>query len=328
MHYRNSSFEKKPTYLFGESAKQSQSQQQPKDGIFLTRSGWLSTSSQRLEKEAEARKENINKIKKANSKIEELISRSESRRPLAATSKDENVTILKIDPQSEARQLNSNDRPAYLPVKTNLPRDGPPPPTPILSPPPAFQDHQIRNQIYEMKNGTRIQLSVTDDSDNKTPTPAAIGKGMVFSRSFEYDNRKSVEYSENFSRSFDFDFQMRELEKKQPINKNLLSRYGQSMPFAKLTGISPNYLTKKETNEIVINPNATIFPKVIPGNKVKMNNPNYYNPNSLDEQSRRQQFPRIQQTKYRNSLETGSAAINNRLNSCDSGARSGKTQFY
>lgn len=323
MHYRNSSFEKKPTYLFGENAKQSQQQ---KDGIFLTRSGWITTSSQRLEKEAEARKENINKLKKANSKIEELISRSESRR-LAAASKDDNVTILKIDPQSEARQMLSNDRPAYLPVKTNLPRDGPPPPTPILSPPPAFQDHQIRNQIYEMKNGTRIQLSVTDDSDNKTPTPAAIGKGMVFSRSFEYDNRKSAEYNENFSRSFDFDFQMRELEKKQPINKNLLSRYGKSMPFATLTGISPNYLTKKETNEIVMNPNASIFPKVIPGNKVKMNNPNYYNPNSLDEQSRRsQQFPRtgMQQSKFRNSLETGSSVINNRLNSCDSGARSGK----
>lgn len=329
MHYRNSSFEKKPTYLFGENTKHSQQ----KDGIFLTRSGWLTTSSQRLEKEAEARKENINKLKKVNSKIEELISRSEARRPLAATtSKDENVTILKIDPQSEARQILSNDRPAYLPVKTNLPRDGPPPPTPILSPPPAFQDHQIRNQIYEMKNGTRIQLSVTDDSDNKTtPTPSAIGKGMVFSRSFEYDNRKSIEYNENFSRSFDFDIQMRnELEKKQPINKNLLSRYGKSMPFATLTGISPNYLTKKETNEIVINPNASIFPKVIPGNKVKMNNPNYYNPTSLDEQGRRQQFPRTgmqQPSKYRNSLETGSSVINNRLNSCDSGARSGKCYF-
>lgn len=328
MHYRNSSFEKKPTYLFGENAKQSQQQ---KDGIFLTRSGWLTTSSQRLEKEAEARKENINKFKKANSKIEELISRNEARRPLAATpSKDDNVTILKIDPQSEARQMLSNDRPGYLPVKTNLPRDGPPPPTPILSPPPAFQDHQIRNQIYEMKNGTRIQLSVTDDSDNKTtPTPSAIGKGMVFSRSFEYDNRKSAEYNENFSRSFDFDFQMRELEKKQPINKNLLSRYSKNMPFATLTGISPNYLTKKETNEIVLNPNATIFPKVIPGNKVMMNNPNYYNPNSLDE-GRRQQFPRTgmqQQTKYRNSLETSSVVVNNRLNSCDSGARSGKTHL-
>lgn len=329
MHYRNSSFEKKPTYLFGENVKQ----QSSKDGIFLNRSGWLTTSSQRLEKESESRKENINKLKKANSKIEELISRNEARRMQNPAAKDasDNVTILKIDPQS--------DRPAYLPVKTNLTRDGIPPPTPILSPPPAFQDHQIRNRIYEIKNGTRIQLSVTDDSDNKaTPTPTPVGKGMVFSRSFEYDNRKNVEYNENFSRSFDFDFQMSNGggnnagsadKNNRPINKNLLPHYGKS--FGTLTGISPNYLTKKPTNEIANSTNvapqaASIFPKVIPGNKVKMNNPNYFNPNhtSLDENRRSQQFSLVgMQSKYR-SLEAGSSKNNNRLNSCDSGARSGK----
>lgn len=345
MHYRNSSFEKKPTYLFGENVKQQSAQQQSsKDGIFLNRSGWLTTSSQRLEKESESRKENINKLKKANSKIEELISRNEARRMQNPAAKDasDNVTILKIDPQSEGRQIISNDRPAYLPVKTNLTRDGIPPPTPILSPPPAFQDHQIRNRIYEIKNGTRIQLSVTDDSDNKTtPTPTPVGKGMVFSRSFEYDNRKNVEYNENFSRSFDFDFQMSNAgggggvsggvsadKNNRPINKNLLPHYGKS--FGTLTGISPNYLTKKPTNEVANSTNvapqtATIFPKVIPGNKVKMNNPNYYNPNhtSFDENKRSQQYSLAgMQSKYR-SLETGSSKNNNRLNSCDSGARSG-----
>lgn len=344
MHYRNASFEKKPTYLFGENAKQST--QQSKDGIFLNRSGWLTTSSQRLDKESgggESRKENINKQqKKANSKIEELISRNEARRTTTAASsssslnnasKDasDNVTILKIDPQSETRQIISNDRPAYLPVKTNLTRDGLPPPTPILSPPPAFQDHQIRNRIYEMKNGTRIQLSVTDDSDNKTtPTPTPVGKGMVFSRSFEYDNRnKNVEYNENFSKSFDFDFQASAGSKNRPANKNLLTHYGKSKMFGTLTGISPNYLTKKPTNENAnsgIVTAAAIFPKVIPGNKVKMNNPNYFNPNhaSLDENRRTQQQYSLSgmQNKYR-SLETGSKSINNRLNSCDSGARSG-----
>lgn len=338
MHYRNSSFEKKPTYLFGENTAgnnnnnnngNSKTTQQPKDGIFLNRSGWLTTSSQRLEKEAESRKENINKLKMANSKIEELISRNEARRANQhiSSSKDDNVTILKIDPQSDPR----GDRPAYLPVKTNLARDGPPPPTPILSPPPAFQDHQIRNRIYEMKNGTRIQLSVTDDSDNKTPTPV-IGKGMVFSRSFEYDNRKTAEFNENFSRSFDFDFQLGD----KSFNKNFLSRYGKSMAFAGLTGISPNYLTKHNLNAATTSAVTTtsstltaansIFPKVIPGNKVKMN---YYNPNhtSLDDNltSRRPlQYSRatgMTANNYR-SLETGSG-INNRLNSCDSGARSG-----
>lgn len=334
MHYRNSSFEKKPTYLFGENVKQ---QQQAKDGIFLNRSGWLTTSSQRLEKDAESRKENINKLKLANSKIEELISRSEARRANQhmPNSKDDNVTILKIDPQSDPKQI-LNDRPAYLPVKKNLARDAPPP-TPILSPPPAFQDHQIRNRIYEMKNGTRIQLSVTDDDDNKTPMPV-IGKGMVFSRSFEYDNRKTAEFNENFSRSFDFDFQLGD----KSFNKNFLSRYGNSMAFGNLTGVSPSYLTKKEKVDPVIPSTAlpntsvssaaittnTIFPKVIPGNKVKMSNPNYYNPNhnSLDDSitSRRPQYGRTAglTTNYR-SLET-SSKMNNRLNSCDSGARSGK----
>lgn len=321
MHYRNSSLEKKPpTYLFGENASN-----QPKDGIFLNRSGWIQTN-QRLEKgSSESRKENINKLKAANSKIEELISRSEARKgnQPTANSKEDNVTILKIDPKSEPRPI-PNDRPGFLPVKTNLARDGPPP-TPILSPPPAFQDHKIRNRIIEMKNGTRIQLSVTD-SDNKT-SPAQIGKGMVFSRSFEYDNRKTAEFNENFSRSFDFDFQLSE----KSGNKNFLSHYDKSTTFASLTGASPNYLTKKEKtfDGSPSTSMTSIFPKVIPGNKVKMGNPNYYNPNyaSVDDGiSRRSQFTRPGQTManaYR-SLESNSSSINNRLNSCDSGARSGR----
>lgn len=321
MHYRNSSLEKKPpTYLFGEGSNNAK----PKDGIFLNRSGWLQTN-QRLDKNAEARKENINKLKAANSKIEELISRSEARKAnqQIANSKDDNVTILKIDPKSEARQI-LNDRPGFLPVKKNLGRDGPPP-TPILSPPPAFQDHKIRNRIIEMKNGTRIQLSVTD-SDNKT-TPAQVGKGMVFSRSFEYDNRKTAEFNENFSRSFDFDFQLNE---NSAMNKNFLTRYGKSTTFASLTGKSPNYLTKKETSD-GSSPSTSmtsIFPKVIPGNKVKMGNPNYYNPNyqSVDDGiSRRSQFTRPGLANAYRSLESNSSSINNRLNSCDSGARSGKS---
>lgn len=318
MHYRNSSLEKKPpTYLFGESAAN-----KPKDGIFLNRSGWIQTN-QRPEKGSESRKENINKLKAANSKIEELISRSEARKSnqQPPNSKDDNVTILKIDPKTEPRQI-LNDRPGFLPVKSNLSRDGPPP-TPILSPPPAFQDHKIRNRIIEMKNGTRIQLSVTD-SDNKT-SPAQIGKGMVFSRSFEYDNRKTAEFNENFSRSFDFDFQLNE---KSGMNKNFLTRYGKSTTFASLTGVSPSYLTKKD-NKPDGSPSTSmtsIFPKVIPGNKVKMGNPNYYNPNySVDDGiSRRSQFTRPGMAQNYRSLESNTSSINNRLNSCDSGARSGR----
>lgn len=323
MHYRNSSLEKKPTYLFGENASN-----KPKDGIFLNRSGWLQTNQRAAEKGSESRKENINKLKAANSKIEELISRSEARKPnpQISTSKDENVTILKIDPKSEPRSI-PNDRPGFLPVKTNFPRDGPPP-TPILSPPPAFQDQKMRNRIIEMKNGTRIQLSVTD-SDNKTSAPQ-IGKGMVFSRSFEYDNRKTEEFNENFSRSFDFDFQ---LEGRGGQNKNFLTRYGKSTTFAGLTGASPNYLTKKETafDGSPSTSMTSIFPKVIPGNKVKMgNNPNYYNQSykSVDDGlSRRSQFTRPGHPNTYRSLESNSS-IKNRLASCDSGARSGKIFFF
>ncbi|CRK90307.1 CLUMA_CG004021, isoform A [Clunio marinus] len=321
MHYRNSSLEKKPpSYFFGENTTITN---KSKDGIFLNRSGWLQTNpDQRSEKGSESRKENIKKLKAVNSKIEELISRNEARKstqPLT-NPKDENVTILKIDPKTEPRQI-ANDRPGFLPVKSNLSHNGPPP-TPILSPPPAFQDHKIRNRIIQMKNGTQIQLSVTD-SDNKTST-ANVGKGMVFSRSFEYDNRKTAEFNENFSRSFDFDFQLNE---KSGMNKNFLSRYGKSTTFASLTGVSPNYLTKKPSADNSPSTSLTsIFPKVIPGNKVKMGNPNYYNSTyqSVDEGiSRRTQFTRPggMTNNYR-SLESNTSSINNRLNSCDSGARS------
>lgn len=319
MHYRNTSNENKPTYLFGENPQHAKKN----DDIFLNRSGWIQMNQSQ---KSESRKESMNKLLAANSKIEELISRNEARRVGAQmmSGKDDNVTILKID--SQYHQIGS-DRPGYLPVKTNIPRD-PPPPTPILSPPPAFQDHKNR-RITEIKNGARIHLSVTD-SDNNASSPT-IGKGMVFSRSFEYDNRKSSEFSnEIFSKSFDFDLEM----KKNP-NRNFLSRYGKSTTFASLTGISPNYLTKKENpreaspskagNQQTTN---SIFPKVIPGKNV--NTGSFYRSTvasgasknkSVDEnRSRRSQFMRPTRPGYR-SFET---SMGQRLNSCDSGARSGK----
>ena len=68
MHYRNASNETKPTYLFGDNNSNVKS----KDGVFANRSGWLQ-ANQRFEKNSEARKENINKLKAANSKIEQLL---------------------------------------------------------------------------------------------------------------------------------------------------------------------------------------------------------------------------------------------------------------
>ena len=311
MNHRNTVSEEKPTYLFGE-----ESNNKSKDGIFLNRSGWLQTNKR--DKSYEAQKENDNKLKTYNSKIEELISRNETRNHQILSSKDENITILRIDPGKESHP-SLNDRPGFLPVRSSLMKDRPPP-TPILSPPVAFQDHRMRNRIIDMKKGARIQLSVTD-TENKTST----GKGMVSSRSFEYD-RKNTEPNDNFSRSFDFDFSLNE---KIPANKNLLSRYGNLTNFSSLTGASPSYLTKKEKvfGNSPLNSMSSIFPKVIPGNQVTMKNLNYYNPNcnsTDDGVMRRSQFTKLgMPSKYR-SLEAKLPPSNNRLNSCDSGARSGK----
>jgi hypothetical protein len=313
MHYRNSSVEKKtPTYLFGENKPQ-------KNGIFLNRSGWLQTSNpQRYNNDStESRKENIKQLKNANSKLEELISRSESRKLTNQQNlKEENVTILKIDSKTEiasaAAKKVVNDRPGFLPVKSNLLKQGPPP-TPILSPPPAFQDGNIRNRIIEMNKATRIQLSTHIENDNnKVENPLNnVGKGMAFSRSFEYDNRKTQEFNENFSKSFDFDFQLN--DKSVPCD-TFLTRFEKVNKFSNLTGISPNYLTKPQK------PMESIFPKVIPGNNLKISNPNYYNPNYED---RRSQFSQAA-NNFRSFESNKLSLINNRLNSCDSGARSGE----
>lgn len=300
MHYRNSSVEKKPpTYLFGENKQ--------KNGIFLNRSGWLQTSNpQRYNDSAESRKENIKQLKNANSKLEELISRNEARKIAQNQQKiEENVTILKID-SSDSKKI-VNDRPGFLPVKSNLLKQGPPP-TPILSPPPAFQDGNMRNRIIE--KSSRIQLSAHMENDNKVENSLNnVGKGMAFSRSFEYDNRKTQEFNENFSKSFDFDFQLN--DKSVPCD-TFLTRFEKVNKFSNLTGISPNYLTKPTAE-----PN-TIFPKVIPGNNLKISN--YYNPNYED---RRSQFSQAA-NNFRSFDSNKLSLINNRLNSCDSGARSGK----
>lgn len=129
MHYRNASNEK-PTYLFGESTKKGDETSR------ASCAGWLKMAqNQRFDKYLDSRKENINTMK-LNSKIEELITRNEARKVGAqiSFSKEDNVTILKIDPQNH----HLGDRPGFLPVKNNISSNAPPP-TPILSPPPAFQ---------------------------------------------------------------------------------------------------------------------------------------------------------------------------------------------
>jgi hypothetical protein len=313
MHLQNSSTEKKPTYMFGENtAKRDASKS--RNSIFLNRSGWIQTK-------IDAKKQSNNSSQLSqNSKVERMILRNEERKAnqQVINAKENSVTVLKIDSKLNAWP---NSRPEFLPVKTTFSRYGPPP-TPILSPPLAFQDQNIINQ-EKLKKQTQIQLSVTD-SDNKT-MPALIGKGMVFSRSFEYDNRKYESSSEKFSRSFDFDLQSFPNGEK---NKNILSKFGDSPAFKNLTGVSPNYLSKKENHAVSSILLESKFPKMIPGNKVNtkidFDSAGIPYKNSVKQSS----FSRYSVKNEGNNLKYKSTAINNRLNSCDSGARSGKTNHF
>uniref|UniRef100_A0A182IWJ7 Uncharacterized protein n=1 Tax=Anopheles atroparvus TaxID=41427 RepID=A0A182IWJ7_ANOAO len=341
------------------------------------------------------------------SKLEDLINRNETRGKgsgrtnsfqqqqqhhlMQKTGRQDNVTILKIDPGSATGSAGTaalGNRPACLSIKRNLADGSPPPVTPILSPPPAFQDsqqqqHQQQQQqqhqqqphqsnktrLVDIKPGTRIFLSVVDN-ENHNP------KGMVFSRSFEYDrrNRRPPEEDDRggyggggggsssstaggtdaFSKSFEYNFNpsgsvasLHQAQKPQPVVqqplKSSLIRRNRSPTFATLTGNSPNYLTKKEKPPQLSSP---IFPKAIPGNSLTVNRATlgyasseslrkFDKNKSLDSggamggggnvghRSRRSQFS----TKANSApgLPYGfrsDSVGNQRLNSCDSGARS------
>uniref|UniRef100_A0A182KEX1 Uncharacterized protein n=1 Tax=Anopheles christyi TaxID=43041 RepID=A0A182KEX1_9DIPT len=319
------------------------------------------------------------------SKLEDLINRNESRgkatsRPSSQQQqRQDNVTILKIDPGSTSA-VSLGNRPACLSIKRNLADGSPPPVTPILSPPPAFQDTQQQQQqpqsnktrLGDIKPGTRIFLSVVDN-ENHNP------KGMVFSRSFEYDRRNrrppddainqrggysggsgvpgSSSSTDAFSKSFEYDFNpsgsmgsLQQHQQQQLPLKSSLIRRNRSPTFATLTGNSPNYLTKKEKPAKLSSP---IFPKAIPGNSLTVNRVTlgYASSESLRKfdknksldavvsmggsaasaghRSRRSQFS----TKANSApgLPYGfrsDSVGNQRLNSCDSGARSGELFFF
>uniref|UniRef100_A0A182NIG0 Uncharacterized protein n=1 Tax=Anopheles dirus TaxID=7168 RepID=A0A182NIG0_9DIPT len=405
MHYRTSANGGKPTYLFGENVK--------KNGIFLNKSGWVQVTgaqqpipgrgvpgaavyplpagstasgtgagskvSRKYIEYDENRYTGGGRTGTSASKLEDLINRNESRgkpggRPSSTQqTRQDNVTILKIDPGSSSASSSSlGNRPACLSIKRNLADGSPPPVTPILSPPPAFQDSQQQQQqqqqqsnktrLGDIKPGTRIFLSVVDN-ENHNP------KGMVFSRSFEYDRRNrrppdedvdprpgygpggnavpsSGSSTDAFSKSFDYEFNptgsMGSLQQPppQPL-KSALIRRNRSPTFATLTGNSPNYLTKKEKPAQLSSP---IFPKAIPVNSLTVNRATlgYASSESLRKfdknksldagsgpltsvghRSRRSQFS----TKANSApgLPYGfrsDSVGNQRLNSCDSGARS------
>lgn len=311
MHYRNPT-DTKPTYLFGEAPAKNV---EPSNG----------------------------KKKRSNTKIEELITRNEVRRATTVQKlqSQDNVTVLSIDPP--ASNATTGDRPLYLPVKKSV-QQSPPPITPILSPPPAFQDSKNRNKAKVGGHQLAVHQPGTRNDEKIT------GKGMVFSRSFEYDSRNKTDYKETLtSKSFDYDLQPPKTT--QPVSQNSLTvrnfmRRDKSPVFSTLTGISPSYLTKRPTPD-----KSPIFPKAIPGNSVNNNFTSKLVSNngssgqqvqilgqykSLDVEgvarSRRGQFTRTQtsggagpMSGFRN-FGDNTTGINQRLNSCDSGARSGKTK--
>jgi len=182
------------------------------------------------------------------SKVEELIQRNEARLSgcsIRYPSLRPGHRI--IDPQL-ANILN--ERPGFLPVKG--PTDLDSPLTPILSPPPAFQDNSRSARRQERRNPGRQQgplpLPVPFRSEPQMDPQNPINgsaKGMVFSRSFEYDTRRHTptdNYVETFSRSFDGNLSDRLL------NLAVLAGQRERSPnFSTLTGNSPNYLTKRES---------------------------------------------------------------------------------
>lgn len=355
MHYHNSS--DMPKYLFGERTKHyhhHQSKPLKNDEIYLNKSGWvqvnprdsdskhfssysgalsnldenrLNVHKQQLDRDASFQKYNSDILKNTGnnlSKIEALISRNEIRKH---TEQNKLVNKVKcaIDPQMSALL---SERPGFLPIKRFDDNDSPPPITPIISPPPAFQDNNTCSGVDKETQSTSGNLE------------GPSNKGMVFSRSFEYDTRKPYEYNQTFSKSFDYDFLSPSKEEKNFEKEN---------NFTNLTGISPNYLTKKPNTTTPTKYSSRdssasgyqqyLDPKnyVEPVKKSRVRSAFSLRPDSLDQQqqaerSRRGQFSKQESSSSASGSNRGfrsqQSNISKRLNSCDSGARSGNFFKY
>lgn len=370
-----------PKYLFGDRTIPGGSQKvtRPDEKIFLNKSGWVQVNQRRADKspvrsgrrhsktnvQDDMKFSNMNRFNSLDrtenfsyhhpshkfSKIEELISRDEARSINVALKKFE------LDPRISALL---NDRPGFLPIKRATDNESPPPITPIISPPPAFQDSKsskpknsemiskihlsVNNKINsdKMNTGTnKKNVNQTSNSNNNNNignnNNNSNNKGMVFSRSFEYDNREPRQYNEIFSKSFDYDF-------KTPFTEDKRTTKEKTKTFTSLTGVSPNYLTKKERsleNSRDNSPQHHQYLEPLPiVRQIKQKShvrttlsirPEKFR--SMDEEKGRSRRAQFTKTNIENSV-TGigqgfrsfdaSMAINKRLNSCDSGARSGK----
>lgn len=375
--------------------------------IFLNKSGWVQVK-QRLSNEAGRSSRFDNNNSNSVSKLEDLMLRNEARKTVAMQNFYQKGYL-----------------PVVRNALGNI--ESPPPMTPIISPPPAFQDaaaaaannlskaarigkqpqrfsltvsdtdyhvlhHEPRsainngNSLSNGNNGNTVSCNVTGNSSTKGST-STNSKGMVFSRSFEYDNRKAnTDYSDVFSKSFEYDLSTSTPQTpptpgappKLQQSPSLLQIQRERMPaFSNLTGNSPNYLTKKDLGpyrQSMLSSQQKSVPPAASGstglftsqsrdtspNQAKLSKPQVYpSPTpttvgagrkaypgsvrvnseklrtdryqSFDEQvprSRRAQFSRIRNESSNSSSSRSFdvATVNRRLNSCDSGARSGNDQ--
>lgn len=169
----------------------------------------------------------------------------------------------------------------------------------------------------------------------------AATKGMVFSRSFEYDTRKSYEYDQTFSKSFDYDFISPTKDEPPKVEKE------NAFP-ATISGVSTNYLTDKSnvnTRDALLNVyQQYLEPKdyiettasaSATARKSRARSTYALRTDMMDPPIASRMRSRGHVPKQDSSSSSGSQAgfrahqssISKRLNSCDSGARSGKISF-
>lgn len=349
MHYRN--LHEKPTYMFGEKLLRNDNN---KSEIFLNKSGWVQVNPRNIDdKRYEFTSRNVTGLTnpyntngivekrdhlpersvkqdvyrgrhsslRGSSKLEEMLGRNEARR-LNNINRYQKTSSQSVDQHFISVMLNN--RPDYLQVNNFSGRESPPPTTPIISPPPAFQDANTQEQQQHQQHGIPNQSMTKTDDSNKTTG----GKGIVFSRSFECDTRKTYDQKETFSKSFDSDLMLSAERNKQNMNRSNTSN------FKNLTGISPNYLTKTETEQKHSPSYGRKADYLASRNGTSIYSTPRYDQTpavKIDERTqRRPQYPRILEPplqirdtkKIFRGLDTSTKS--QRLNSCDSGARSGK----
>lgn len=326
MHYHNPN--EMPKYLFGERNKQQYYQKPIKsDEIYLNKSGWVQVREPYTNRDTiltttttaatgaannsfQKYSSNLLQSNSSNtSKLEALISRSEIRKVKCT-----------IDPQLSAML---SERPGFLPIKQYDDNESPPPITPIISPPPAFQDTKTIRPTSKL-------ASNNSNSDGGTAT----AKGMVFSRSFEYDTRKSYDYDQTFSKSFDYDFISPTKEEQPKFEKE------NAFPTSISSANYINDKTRVNARDPLMNAyQQYLEPKeYIEGARKSRVRSTYSLRSELAEQpvASRLRGRGGHVPKQDSSSSSGSQAgfrahqssISKRLNSCDSGARSGNFSHF